>query len=75
MVEQTTGGAVRGVHRTQEAPALRQQLAHSGGAHFSEIGATVHRPVLVVVVEGLEGHVCVCMCVCERVRENVRKNV
>ena len=42
VVEQAAGGAVRGVHRAQEAPGLRQQLAHGGRPQLREVGAPVN---------------------------------
>lgn len=44
VIQQSTGGAVRGVHRAQEAPAVREQLADCSGTEFSEVGPSMYRP-------------------------------
>lgn len=44
VVEQAAGAAVGGVHRAQEAPGLREQLAHGGGAKLHEVCAAMHAP-------------------------------
>ena len=44
VTEQSAGRAVGCVHRAQEAPGLRQELAHGGGAQLCKVGAAVDRP-------------------------------
>ena len=42
MVEQATGGPVRGVDRTDETPRFWAELTNSGSSHFREERSSVY---------------------------------
>lgn len=44
VTKQAARRAIRRVHRAQEAPGLRQQLAHRCGAQLRKVRAAVDRP-------------------------------
>lgn len=44
VIEEATGGPIRGVHRAQEPPSFGHQLSDSCGAQLSKVGTSVHRP-------------------------------
>lgn len=58
VVHKSAGLSVWGVHGTQEAPGLRQQLAHGRGPHFGEGRASVHAAEVGQVADEVElvGH-------------------
>ena len=44
VTQQAAGRAIGRVHRAQEAPGLRQQLAHRCGAQLRKVRAAMDRP-------------------------------
>ena len=54
MIQQTTGGTIRSVHRAKESPGLGEELAHGRRLEFGEEGTTVDGSKVGDVAEEVE---------------------